>query len=125
MPSKTIGNPIGSRSKTGPCLEGNTGSGHHGMKQLAPWRCLQRIENGVARIAKSAGEFERPDARFVDDGVEVDVAAIAAALQERRHARERELMKSRSVLVSDDRTHLAGQFTQIAEKKPLMLPVEA
>src|SRR4051812_43459317 len=94
------------------------------MEQARPGRHLQRIEDRIARIAEPAGEFERPDALPVYDGIEIDVAAIAAFAQQWLHASEREVMKALRALIGDNRAHFAGQFAQIAGKETLVLPIE-
>ena len=58
-------------------------------KELAPRGFLQRIENGVAGVAKAAGEFERPNSFLVNDRIEIDVSAVSSFLEQWRHAPQR------------------------------------
>src|SRR3954469_2261793 len=95
------------------------------MKQARPRRRLQRVENRVARITEAAGEFERPDAFLVHDGIEVDIAAIAALAQQRYHPSQCEVMEAPGPLIGDDGAHLAGEFAEVAGEETLVLEVEA
>jgi hypothetical protein len=76
------------------CIKPERRAGEHGAEEIGPRRLLQWIENGIARIAESTSEFERPDAVLVDDGVEVDIAAIAVLSEERRHVGESAIEKA-------------------------------
>ena len=50
-------------------------------KNFLPGLSMKRLAYGKARVAKSAGELKRPKPCFIDNEVEVDIAAIAALVQ--------------------------------------------
>ena len=61
----------------------------------------------------------------VDDGVDVDVAAIAARAQLRLQAAQRLGEESLAPAIGDQGSHLTGELTEVAGEKSFVLPVEA
>src|SRR5680860_1662553 len=106
-------------------LEPSSVALEHQTEQIGPRSSLQGIEDSVARIAEPAGEFEWPNAAFIDHGVEVDIAAIAVVLEERTHLAQSSIEKPLAAGIGDNSPHLAGKFTEVAREKPLVFPVKA
>jgi hypothetical protein len=69
-------------AKAGMSFECRTRLADHGGEQFAPGNVLQRGEDRKTGIAEAASEFERPDAAGVDDGVEIDIAAMTIVAQQ-------------------------------------------
>ena len=61
----------------------------------------------------------------VDDGIEVDIAAIAIFAEQRGHLAERAIEEALGARIGDDRAHFASELAEIAGKEALVFPIEA
>src|SRR5581483_1371400 len=96
----------------------------HAPKQLWPAAELQGLQDGETRIAEAAGELQRVNPVVVDDGVDVDVPAVAAGAQLRFQATQGFGEERLAASIRYQRPHLAGELAKVAREEALVLPVE-
>src|SRR3546814_15669261 len=66
----------------------------------------------------------RSDALRIHDGVEIDVADMIMIPQQRLDARQSAFEEQGAAIEGGDGSHLAGQFSHVACKEAIMLPVQ-
>jgi hypothetical protein len=85
---------------------------------------VQSGTDGCARVSKSAGKFEWPNAVLVYDGIQIDVSHISASAKLIGHLGESSIEKRFAVPVGQQSPHFAGEFAQVTIKKLLVFPVD-
>src|SRR5205807_1103366 len=87
--------------------ERGTVAPNHAREDDVPPFLVQSIENGIAGIAESRGELQRPDAVIVDDGIDVDIAAIARVPEQGRDLGEGRREDRTGTAIGDESSHLS------------------